>query len=477
MVTRITMMSVVRKIISCLLVLMLFQAGRVPSSSAFSIGEEREIGEKLLYTVRASFPLVGDPDLHQYINRLGQEVLDIAGIQFFDYRFFIVESHQFNAFAAPSGLIFFYTKLIESMNSEDELVSVIAHEIGHVVKRHLASRMKKGKIVNIASLGVALAALALGGGGAATQTLLAGSMAAGQSAQLYFSRQDEAEADALAYEWLKNLQRDPEGQKRMLQTMRRITRYRSGQIPQYLLTHPDPEARLDYVESLIHAEHLAPLESPETRDFEFLRFKYRIMSLNKSNGTGRRAYFASKLSDSQASPFDVTMALYGLSQLDRKQNSFERSLAMLDEVIAFFPGKNILQVDRAIILAEMGEYDQAMKILEIAMDRDPNDMYAVYNAARILEKLGDAERAKQLYMDVSYMMPEYSDAYFAIGRVLSSQGENLESRFYLGKYNLYEGKLKLAESNFKQVAKESPRDDIRQQSEEMLELIERLKKG
>ena len=233
-----------KKIISLLLTGILIQSGSISAAHDFSIGEERELGEKLLYSVRASFPILGEPDLHQYINDLGQEVLQVAGLQFFDYRFYIVDSNQFNAFAAPSGLIFFYTKLIESMNSEDELVSVLAHEIGHVDKRHLASRMKKGKAINIASLGLALAAIAFGGAGAATQTLLAGSLAAGQSAQLYFSRQDEMEADLLAYKWIKDLHKNPDGQKEMLRTMRRITRYRSGQIPQYLLTHPDPEARL-----------------------------------------------------------------------------------------------------------------------------------------------------------------------------------------------------------------------------------------
>ena len=44
----------------------------------------------------------------------------------------------------------------------------MAHEIGHIVKRHLASRMEKGKIVGMASLGMALAALAFGSGAAAT---------------------------------------------------------------------------------------------------------------------------------------------------------------------------------------------------------------------------------------------------------------------------------------------------------------------
>ena len=469
------MISLIKKVVSLLLVILLAQYGKASSSAAFTIGEEREVGEKLLYAVRSSFPLLGDPDLHQYINNIGSEVLEVAGFQFFDYRFYIVESHQFNAFAAPSGFIFFYSKLIESMNSEDELVSVIAHEIGHVVKRHLASRMQKGALVNIAALGVALAAIALGGGGAATQTLLAGSMAAGQSAQLYFSRQDETEADLLAYKWIKDLHRDTEGQKRMLQTMRRITRYRMGQVPQYLLTHPDPEARLDYVESLIEAERSEAQEVKEQDDFAFLRFKYRIMSLANDNGAAR-AYLVSKMTDSRSSPFDIIMARYGLSQLDRQENNYEQGLKRLDKVIDAFPSEGILKVDRGIFLAEMGEYEEAKELFENARKNNPADLYSVFNLAKVLMKTGEMDRAKQLMIEVSYGMPEFSEAYFEIGKILSKQGRKIESRFYLGKYNLYEGKLKLAEYNFKEVAVSNNADEkIKQESEAILALIERLK--
>ena len=460
-----------------MLIFLLAQSGRATSSAAFSIGEEREVGEKLLYAVRSSFPLLGDPDMHQYINRLGQEVLEVAGIQFFDYRFYIVESNQFNAFAAPSGFIFFYSQLIESMNSEDELVSVIAHEIGHVVKRHLASRMQKGTAVTIASLGLALAAIALGGGGAATQALMTGSLAAGQSAQLYFSRQDEAEADHLAYKWLNDLDRDPQGQKRMLQTMRRITRYRMGQVPQYLLTHPDPEARLDYVESLISADGLKDQGLSEQKEFGFLRFKYRILSLTSDNGSAR-AYLAGKISDSKASAFEINMARYGMAQIDRRGNNYAQALSGIDKVIEAFPEQNILQVDKGIILAEMGKNEEARTLLETAAKANPSDMYAEYNLAKVLMKSGERDRAKQLFLDVSYRMPEFSEVYFEIGKLSAEQGHNIESRFYLGKFNIYEGKLKLAEANFKQVAESKDTDTkMKEESEAMLELIERLKKG
>lgn len=462
-------------ILSVLLVISLLVSGNPRSVMGFSVGEEKEVGEKLLYAVRSSFPILDEPDLHQYITHIGNEVLDVAGIQFFDYHFYIVESSQFNAFAAPSGLIFFYSKLIESMNSEDELVSVMAHEVGHVVKRHLASRMKKGKIVNLASLGAALAAIALGGG-AAAQGLIAGSLAAGQSAQLHFSRQDEIEADLLAYQWMQDMQRDTLGQKRMLQTMRRITRYRTGQIPQYLLTHPDPEARLDYVSSLIAADSDYLTDNEESRNFAFLRFKYRIMSITQKSSTAR-AFLASELSDARATDFERTMALYGLAQVDRRSNNFEQSLSRMDEVISAFPNQPILQVDKAIILADQGEYLQARILLEQVKRKRPNDSYVLFNLGKVVSKLGDSDLAVDLFKEVAYDIPEFSDVYFEIGKILSGLGKNIDARFYLGKYNLYEGQLKLAEANFKQVAgKTDEQSKMGMASREMLDLIERLKK-
>lgn len=464
----------VKKICSSLLVVLLVVTGYGRPAAGFSVGDEKQVGEKLLYAVRSSFPIIDDPDLQYYISDIGRQVLDVAGIQYFDYHFHIVESDQFNAFAAPSGLIFFYTKLIESMNSEDELISVMAHEVGHVVRRHLASRMKKGAVINIASLGAALAAIALGGG-AAAQGLLAGSLAAGQSAQLHFSRQDEIEADLLAYQWMQDLHRDTDGQKKMLQTMRRITRYRTDQIPQYLLTHPNPEARLDYVESLIAADSNYSVDYDESSNFAFLRFKYRLMSITEK-GSAVRAYLVSKMSDSRTSEFDKTMALYGLSQADLKSNNFDQSLSRLDTVIEAFPGETILLIDKAVVLATKGDLPQARLLLEQSIRRDGASAYARYQLGSVLAKMGEPEQALALFKEVSYDMPEFSDVYFDMGRILSGLGRRIESRYNLGKYNLYEGKIKLAEANFKQVASTADKDsDIVRDSQEMLALIERLK--
>ena len=88
-------------------------------ATALSIGEERKIGEYLLYSMRKELLILDDPDISQYINKLGGRVLENIGPQHFEYHFFVVKSDQFNAFAAPAGLVFFYTGLIETMKTED----------------------------------------------------------------------------------------------------------------------------------------------------------------------------------------------------------------------------------------------------------------------------------------------------------------------------------------------------------------------
>jgi predicted Zn-dependent protease len=457
------------------LITVVFQFFTTTPVSAFTIGDEREVGEKLLYSVRSAFELVDDPDITQYITRLGQGVLEVAGIQYFDYHFFVIGNKEFNAFAAPSGLIFFHSGLIEVMNSEDELVSVLAHEVGHIVKRHLASRMEKGKYTTIGSLGLALAALAFGG--AATPVLLTGALATGQSFALHFSRQDEEEADLMAYDWLKKLHRNPEGQVKMLESMRRIARYRSEQPPQYLLTHPNPEERLSYIESLLDTDKKALEATTRTGDdFEFFRFKYRVLAQAKES-QDLKAFLASIMADSRASEFKKVMAQFGLSQVARYENDTTRSLALLEKVIQYFPDKNILKVDRGIIEFAAGQFVAAEKTLREALAVDRTDMYATFTLAKLLYRTGRTSEAEKYFETVSYELPEYSKVYFELGQIASDHKLVGNSSFYLGKYNLYEGKLEQAERNFKHALRaDALPAKLKAESKELLEKIKRLRK-
>jgi len=469
------MKTYLQKILAMVLVFFLLHLSCARPAVAFTVGEEREVGESLLYQVRLAFSLLDDPDISQYINNLGAEVLQTAGAQYFNYHFFVIKDKEFNAFAAPSGLIFFHSGLIETMQGEDELISVMAHEVGHVVSRHIASRMDKGMKVGIGALVLALAGLALGGGGVAGQALVTGSMAANQALNLHFSRQDEEEADLLSYGWMKKLDRDPAAMEKMLQTMRRITRYRMGEVPPYLLTHPDPEARLGYIQSLIAIEK-APLikNHQQTDNFDFLRVKYRILSQIEDDGRFR-TFLVTKISDPQATSLERIMAKYGLSQVEREANNYERSQVLLREVIAAFPEKSILLVDLGRLELAMGHKDKALELTLKASRQNPADLWAVFQLAKVYLELGNTKEAEVNLFTVAREIPEYSKGYFEIGKLRSTQGIKGEASYYLGKYYLYEGRIKLAKENFKQVVKDSslPRQML-EDAVEMLATIKRL---
>ncbi len=471
------MKKITYKIVLFFTIFSLLQATCISRSQAFTVGEEREVGEQLLYQIRLAFPLLDDPDITQYINALGTEVLEVAGFQYFDYHFNIIESSQFNAFAAPSGLIFFYTGLIEQMHHEDELVSVLAHEIGHVVSRHIAKGMDKNMKLTVATSILALASIALGAG-ALSQALLTGSLAAGQAGNLYFSRQAEEEADLLAYGWMKKMKRNPKGQEDMLRIMRRISRYSMGNnVPQYLLTHPDPSHRLDYVQSLeaYETKELSKLGSSD--DFKFLRMRYRMLSIVK-DGKQLRNLLMNKLSDKSAKESEQVMVKYGLSQLDFMENNFSSSRKLLEEVIAFYSDRSILLVDLGIIELQDGHKDRALALIQNAYERNPNDHWAIFQLARVWLSLGNLQKSEKYFTELQKLTPVYSKLYYELGELKSRQGKDGESLYFLGKYYLYEGKLKLAKDRLKKALRkttlpENQKKDI----DKMLGIIERLKKN
>ncbi len=464
--------EVLKNILCGLLILLYFFSTPAPLS-AMSIGEERIISERLLFSVRNEFPVLDDPDIHQYINNLGKEVLSFIGPQYFEYHFFIVESSQFNAFAAPGGLVFFYTGLIETMKTEDELLSVLAHEIGHVVSRHIAQRLDKSGKISVATLAVGLASLALGIP-ALSQGLLTGSLAAGQVIQLEYSRNDEEQADRLSYQWMQKMYRNPKSMEGMLRTMRRITRYRSGVIPQYLLTHPNPENRLAYVQSLVESDekqHQAYYQ--KTDNFKFLRFKYRIFQ--ESIDTEKMRIYCSNALSSPKNEEEKIMGHYGMALLETEELKFEKALEHLEIVKKAYPDEYILEIDQAVIFMQSGQLDKARKILLEIVKIRPESTYGLFQLAKNEYLMGKLTSAERYFKSVAAQMPEYPQVFYELGRLNSDKGNQDLSRYFLGKYYLYSGKVKAGKQYIAHAIKNNKvPEKYRKEGEAILERLKRL---
>ena len=165
---------------------------------------ERTLGESWSGEVRRMYPLVSIDDKTAHIDSVGRSVLRgwPVPLRGYEYEFRIVESGVPNAFACPAGHVFVTTGLLASMESEEELRGVLAHEICHVERRHGYRQYKRTQRSELiaAVFGVAVGVATDNGGlavAAAAMTALAS-----QAIMAGYSRSDEAEADTYALEAL-----------------------------------------------------------------------------------------------------------------------------------------------------------------------------------------------------------------------------------------------------------------------------------
>jgi predicted Zn-dependent protease len=211
-------------------------------------------------------------------------------------------------------------------------------------------------------------------------------------------------------------------------------------------------------------------------DFAFTRFKYRVMSKTQEPRSFR-AYLANILADKQRAESAKIMAGYGLALLAHAENNHDRALTELAQVINAYPDENILQVDKGVFLFTAGRIAEAEQVLRNALHNDSNNMYAAFTLGKLLYRTGRLDEAEEYFNRVRYELPEYAKVYFEIGQIAADRKERGAAAFSLGKYNLYEGKLPLAEHHLHSALrdKELP-EKMRAEAQELQKKIALLQK-
>lgn len=123
--------------------------GIVRALAGFSQEEEVAIGRQAAGNILGAAPLVADARLQQYVNRVGRWIASQSERPDLDWHFGVIESNDLNAFAAPGGYIFVTKGLYRSLQSESELAGVLAHEVGHVIKKHHLKILQQSRLVDM----------------------------------------------------------------------------------------------------------------------------------------------------------------------------------------------------------------------------------------------------------------------------------------------------------------------------------------
>jgi len=459
------------RLISWLLATVVLFAPLSPATAAYTVGDEQKAGEKIQSTIHQEFALLDDPDIDQYITHLGREILAVAGPQYFDYRFYVVNDSEFNAFAAPSGLVFINSGLIETMDNENELVGVMAHEIGHVVRRHIADSINKGTKIGIGTAAMILAGIALGGGNL-SEAVITGAMATGTSLNLKFSRENEEEADRQSFTWMQQMHRDQNSLLTMLAKMRKISILKTGKIPAYLLTHPAPEQRMDYVQDLLMSAG-PDKQVTVTNNFRFTRIKYRIMLKTRDT----TSLLPLLLKKAEATDEEGLMARYGLALIYQDEGNLAKSRQYLQELISAHPEQPILKTDLGLGFVQEGKTDEGLKLFRAAHADAPDDAYTTFQLAFTLDESGKTAEAIELYQNLLSQTPSFARLNFNLGRALAKNGHADQGQYYNGVYSWLEGNLPTATYHLKKALESLPASDpLHDKSRDLLDKIKSLEK-
>ncbi|MBC7805385.1 MAG: M48 family metalloprotease [Akkermansiaceae bacterium] len=193
---------------------------------------EKAIGNYFAREFAAPFGTETDPILAGYVGRLGADVARESHRDDITCRFVIVGSDTANAYALPGGYIMVTRGLLDSIDSDDELASILAHETGHVAKRHATQQI--GFNLGFTILRRVLPQKTLGRNG---DTLLA---VYSILRSLNKSKEQEAQADEEGIDFAYAAGYDPGG---LVQFFDGIGGY-SNRIEEYFATHPSPEKRI-----------------------------------------------------------------------------------------------------------------------------------------------------------------------------------------------------------------------------------------
>jgi predicted Zn-dependent protease len=244
---------------------------------SMSIEKEVALGRQVSAEIDRQAKLIDDPIITEYINRVGQNVVNHSDAKV-PFTIKVIDTDEVNAFALPGGFFYVNKGLILAADNEAEVAGVMAHEIAHVAARHYVETQAKG---TVAQIGMIAGSIFLGGiPGMILQNTAGLGLAAGFSK---FSRDAESEADKLGVQYLYAAGYDPGAMSTMFEKLASQNKKKPGFFAKTFASHPQSIDRLETSKALVarFPEH----EEYVLNTSEFQRVKNRLLRLSNSKAS------------------------------------------------------------------------------------------------------------------------------------------------------------------------------------------------
>ena len=410
------------------------------ASSLMTPKRERDLGKAFMRNIRRTQKVMDDPLLADYIQQLGDKLVNSSAVRGTPFSFFLIDDPQVNAFAGPGGYIGVYSGLVLTTETESELAAVFAHEIAHVTQQHLLRAWESTSQMSIPNAAILLAAIVLGAtvGGDAAAAAAVGGQAALIQQQINFTRENEKEADRVGIEILAQSGYEARAMPAFFARMGKATRVYASKLPEFLMTHPVTTSRT--ADALGRAEQFAYRQTPEDLRYHLARINLIQRQISRPEKAVRELTLMledGRFRNEAAVRYGIVLAQIRARQLGEAASSLDKLLKNHPSVVEF-------TVSRAQVDALQGNKAAALRRLERAIREHPGSYALNLAYAETALALQDPQRAMQALQRFLDYQSQEPRIYQLLARAAGDQDKPGLGHEYLAEYYYLIGELKSA---------------------------------
>ncbi|ARP40391.1 M48 family metallopeptidase [Vibrio syngnathi] len=216
----------------------------------FSDKDMSQLGAQSFEQMKKKQPISKDAKTNAYVQCVANRITQYIPKQgFSEWEVVVFDSDQVNAFALPGGKIGVYTGLLKVAVNQDQLATVIGHEVAHVLADHSNERLSQSQIANT---GLSVTSIALGASEYSQyqgMTMAALGLGVQYGVILPYGRTQESEADVVGLEYMARAGFDPNQSVDLWQNMAKASG--GNQPPELLSTHPSHSTRIKDLQATI----------------------------------------------------------------------------------------------------------------------------------------------------------------------------------------------------------------------------------
>jgi predicted Zn-dependent protease len=410
------------------------------ANALLSRADEQQIGRMMMRNLRDENRLLNDPETSDYLQALGSRIGVEAQDGEHQLTFFTIREQSVNAFALPGGFVGVHTGLVLLTDNESELAGVVAHEIGHVVQRHIARAVQAQGRSSLAAVAGMLGAVLIGaatGSSDAIPGLIALAQGTAMQQQINFTRMEEHEADRVGISFLAAAGFDPNGMAGFFSTMMRERGLGGDDIPSLLLTHPVDSIRVAEARARIAAMPVFP-RRPESPGYPFIRERLRVIA--SAPDADLRSYYERMRVNDPQNPALV----YGAALAELKSGTAQNAVNLLRPMATTNSQLPLLQIALAQAQFAAGMKNDAVATFERGLSVAPRNIPLTVRYAETLLDMGRAAKAHQLLLDLFNNVSPTPEQIKLTALAASAAGDTGDAYYYMSEYHIASGDLMLA---------------------------------